>query len=66
MSRKHMIAALKDTCKGLDEKKMQLELMIQALELEEAAMEAENAGSEEEEDDADDAQEEDTAGSADI
>ncbi|MCI03021.1 envelope-like protein, partial [Trifolium medium] len=66
MSRKHMITALKDTCRVLDEKKMKFELMIQALELEEAAVVGENAGSEEEEDNADDAQEEYTAGSDDV
>ncbi|MCI06445.1 hypothetical protein A2U01_0027505, partial [Trifolium medium] len=62
MTMKDMIAALKETCKGLGEKKLKLELMIPALELEEAVVEGENAGSEEEEDDTGDAQEEDTAG----
>ncbi|MCI02183.1 envelope-like protein [Trifolium medium] len=64
MSRKEMIAALKDTCKTLDEKKLKLERMIQALELEEAAMEAKNEEGEEEETAAGDDQEEDTDGSA--
>ncbi|MCI08217.1 hypothetical protein A2U01_0029292 [Trifolium medium] len=45
---------------------MQFELMIQTLELEEAAIEGEHAGSEEEEDDAGDAQEEDSTGNPDI
>ncbi|MCI76507.1 hypothetical protein A2U01_0097777, partial [Trifolium medium] len=64
MTRKDMIAALKDTCKGLNEKKLKFERMIQALELEEAVMEGENEAGEEEEDATGDDQEEDTDGSA--
>ncbi|MCI34511.1 hypothetical protein A2U01_0055731, partial [Trifolium medium] len=37
MSRKEVIAGLKEHCKELDEKKLQFERMIQALELEEVA-----------------------------
>jgi hypothetical protein len=42
MSRKEIVAALRDTCTILDEKKAQFELMIEALENEEVAAEAEN------------------------
>jgi hypothetical protein len=50
MSRNEIVVALRDTCTILDEKKAQFELMIEALENEEVAAEAENAGTEEEED----------------
>jgi hypothetical protein len=36
MSRKDIIAALKDTCKALEEKKLSLEAIIASLEQEEA------------------------------
>ncbi|MCI75207.1 hypothetical protein A2U01_0096475, partial [Trifolium medium] len=50
MSRKTIVAALKDTYRILDERKAQFELMIQALEHEDGTLEGELAGSEEEED----------------
>ncbi|MCH82675.1 envelope-like protein, partial [Trifolium medium] len=60
MTRKEMIADLKDTCKALDEKKFKLERLIQALELEDAAMGVKKKGGGEEETAAGDDQEEDT------
>jgi hypothetical protein len=51
MSRKEVVAAMKETCKFLDARKFLFERMILALENEEA--ENENAGDEEEEDDGD-------------
>ncbi|MCH82246.1 envelope-like protein, partial [Trifolium medium] len=62
MSRKDVIADLKAHCLELDEKKLQFERMIQALELEEVA-EGEPVGSKEEEEENDDADQEDNTDS---
>jgi hypothetical protein len=48
MSRNEIVAALRDICTILDEKKAQFELMIEALENEEVAAEAENPDTKEE------------------
>jgi len=66
MSRKEIVAALIDTCVMLDERKAQFELMIHALEKEDAEAESEHAGSgEEKDDDANDDREEASDSSSD-
>jgi hypothetical protein len=64
MSRKDMIAALKETCKALDEKKTKLEAYIAGLELENEQAIAEDEELDEEE--ANDFEPEETEGSQDI
>jgi hypothetical protein len=63
MSRKDMIATLKETCKALEEKKLRLEAVIAGLELEEEPQPEVNAEDDEE---AEDHAAEDTDGSADF
>ncbi|MCI11228.1 hypothetical protein A2U01_0032328 [Trifolium medium] len=68
MTRKDVIAALKAHCKDLDEKKLQFEHMIQALEVEEVAevaVQGEDEEGDEEEENADDDQVEHIDSSAD-
>jgi len=65
MTKQEIVAALKDTCVMLDERKIQFELMIHSLEREDAAVEDEQAESEEEDDDADKGQgDEEASGSS--
>ncbi|WJX60824.1 hypothetical protein P8452_45982 [Trifolium repens] len=64
MSRTDMIAALKETCKALDEKKAKLEAVIAGLELEDEQTMAEDEELEEEE--PNDSEAEETDGSQDI
>lgn len=64
MSRKDMIAALKETCKALEEKKTKLEAVIAGLELEDEQTMAEDEELEEEE--PNDSEAEETDGSQDI
>jgi len=52
MTRKEIVDALKDTCKILDERKAQFELVIQALEHEDGAAESEHTRNKDEKDDA--------------
>jgi hypothetical protein len=57
MTRQEIVAALKDTCVMLDEKKTQFELMIHSLEKEDAAAEGEQE--DHEDDNADEARNDD-------
>jgi hypothetical protein len=65
LSRKDMIATLKDTWKALEEKKLRLEAVIAGLELEEERDQPED-NAELDDEEAGDSTEEDTEGSEDI